>query len=100
MTSLRGWFGAVARSLARRIGRTDARRDARVSPDGKLVLLDDQDRSLWDAAEIEQGRAALERGLALRMPGPYQLQAAIASLHTEAETDWSEVALLYAGWRR
>jgi RNA polymerase sigma-70 factor (ECF subfamily) len=74
----------------------DARRDARVSADGRLVLLDDQDRSLWDRAEIEQARAALERALALRMPGPYQLQAAIASLHAEETTDWSEIALLYS----
>jgi RNA polymerase sigma-70 factor (ECF subfamily) len=74
----------------------DARRDARISPDGRLVLLDDQDRSLWDRDEIEQGRAALERALALRIPGPYQLQAAIASLHAGDETDWSGIALLYA----
>jgi RNA polymerase sigma-70 factor (ECF subfamily) len=74
----------------------DARRDARVSPDGRLVLLDDQDRALWDNAEIVQGRAALERALVLRMPGPYQLQAAIASLHAEEETDWRQIALLYS----
>jgi len=73
----------------------DARRDARVSPDGRLVLLDDQDRGLWDAAEIAQGRAALDRALARRLPGPYQLQAAIAALHGEPETDWREIALLY-----
>ena len=73
----------------------DARRNARLSPTGELVLLADQDRALWDSAEIERGRAALERGLALRMPGPYQLQAAIASLHFEPETDWDEIALLY-----
>jgi RNA polymerase sigma-70 factor, ECF subfamily len=74
----------------------DARRDARVSPAGELVLLEHQDRSLWDHDEIEQGRAALDRALVLRVPGPYQLQAAIASLHTEEETDWSEIALLYS----
>jgi RNA polymerase sigma-70 factor (ECF subfamily) len=74
----------------------DARRDARLSPEGELVLLDDQDRSRWDAEEIAQGRAALERALAIRMPGPYQLQAAIASLHADEETDWSEIALLYS----
>ena len=72
----------------------DARRDARVA-DETLVLLGDQDRTLWDWDEIEQGRAALERALALRMPGPYQLQAAIAALHAEPETDWAEIALLY-----
>jgi RNA polymerase sigma-70 factor (ECF subfamily) len=74
----------------------DARRDARLSTEGELVLLDDQDRSRWDAGEIAQGRAALERALALRIPGPYQLQAAIASLHAGEETDWSEIALLYS----
>jgi RNA polymerase sigma-70 factor (ECF subfamily) len=72
----------------------DARRDARVR-DGALVLLDDQDHSLWDDAEIEEGRRALDRALALRNPGPYQLQAAIAALHTEDETDWEQIALLY-----
>ena len=74
----------------------DARRDARVSRDGRLVLLEDQDRALWDDDEIAQGRLALERALVLRMPGPYQLQAAIAALHTEPETDWREIALLYS----
>jgi RNA polymerase sigma-70 factor, ECF subfamily len=73
----------------------DARRDARVSPAGELVLLDAQERSLWDVEEIEQGRRALGRALSLRLPGPYQLQAAIASLHFEDETDWSQIALLY-----
>ena len=73
----------------------DARRDARVSPAGELVLLDEQDRSLWDTDEIEQGRRALERALPLRRPGPYQLQAAIASLHYEEPTDWAQIALLY-----
>jgi RNA polymerase sigma-70 factor (ECF subfamily) len=72
----------------------DARRDARVA-DGRIVLLDDQDRGAWDWPEIEQGRAALERGLALRMPGPYQLQAAIAALHAEETTDWHQISLLY-----
>jgi len=72
----------------------DARREARVVG-GEIVLLDDQDRTLWDQDEIEQGRRALDRGLALRMPGPYQLQAAIASLHFDDPTDWHEIALLY-----
>jgi RNA polymerase sigma-70 factor, ECF subfamily len=78
----------------------DSRRDARVAPDGELVLLDEQDRSLWDRDEIETGRAALERALVLRRPGPYQLQAAIAALHTEAETDWHEIAVLYEELQR
>jgi len=73
----------------------DARRDARVSGTGELVLLAEQDRALWDADEIEQGRRALDRALVLRVPGPYQLQAAIASLHFEDETDWAQIALLY-----
>ena len=73
----------------------DARRDARVSPTGGLVLLGEQDRSLWNHDELELGREALERALSLRLPGPYQLQAAIASLHFEAETDWPQIALLY-----
>jgi RNA polymerase sigma-70 factor (ECF subfamily) len=73
----------------------DARRDARVSPAGELVLLDEQDRSLWDADEIEQGRSALERALRHRRPAPYQLQAAIASLHYEEPQDWTQIALLY-----
>jgi RNA polymerase sigma-70 factor (ECF subfamily) len=73
----------------------DARRDARVSPDGELVLLDHQDRGLWDEEEIGQGRRALERAMALRSSGPYQLQAAIASLHFGETTDWVQIALLY-----
>jgi RNA polymerase sigma-70 factor (ECF subfamily) len=73
----------------------DARRNARVDPRGRLVLLEDQDRCLWDTAEIVQGRAALDRALVLRLPGPYQLQAAIAALHAEPATDWHEIALLY-----
>jgi RNA polymerase sigma-70 factor (ECF subfamily) len=73
----------------------DARRYARLSPEGTLVLLEEQDRWLWDEDEIVQGRAALDRALALRLPGPYQLQAAIASLHVDDETDWTQIALLY-----
>src|SRR6266576_688586 len=73
----------------------DARRDARVSTDGELVLLADQNRALWDTGEIDQGRRALERALSLRHPGPYQLQAAIASLHYAAPVDWAQIALLY-----
>jgi RNA polymerase sigma-70 factor, ECF subfamily len=72
----------------------DARREARVAGD-ELVLLEDQDRALWDAAQIEQGRAALDRAMALGGRGPYVLQAAIASLQAEARIDWPQVALLY-----
>jgi RNA polymerase sigma-70 factor (ECF subfamily) len=71
----------------------DSRRDARFA-DGELVLLADQDRALWDRAEIEAGRAALDRALALGGRGPYVLQAAIASLHAEEELDWAEIAAL------
>jgi RNA polymerase sigma-70 factor (ECF subfamily) len=73
----------------------DARRAARIRDDA-LVLLEEQDRSLWDDAEIAEGRAALDRALVLRRPGPYQLQAAIASLHCEEEIDWPQIALLYS----
>jgi RNA polymerase sigma-70 factor (ECF subfamily) len=74
----------------------DARRDARIAGDGSLVLLEDQDRSLWDRGRIEEGRRVLDRALAHRRPGPYQLQAAIAALHLEDETDWPQIAALYA----
>jgi RNA polymerase sigma-70 factor (ECF subfamily) len=72
----------------------DSRREARFR-DRELVLLDEQDRSLWDDDEIKAGRAALERALALRGKGPYVLQAAIASLHAEEDPDWTEIAALY-----
>jgi len=72
----------------------DARRGARFS-DGELVLLRDQDRSLWDANQIEEGRALLDRAIALRGRGPYVLQAAIASLHADEPRDWEEIAALY-----
>jgi RNA polymerase sigma-70 factor (ECF subfamily) len=72
----------------------DARRAARFR-DGELVLLADQDRALWDAAQIEEGRGVLDRALALRGHGPYVVQAAIASLHVDEPTDWAEIAALY-----
>jgi RNA polymerase sigma-70 factor, ECF subfamily len=72
----------------------DSRRLARVR-DGELVLLAEQDRALWDRAQIVAGRAALQRALALRGRGPYALQAAIASLHSEERSDWRRVAALY-----
>jgi RNA polymerase sigma-70 factor (ECF subfamily) len=71
-----------------------ARRQARFSGD-ELVLLEDQDSSLWDAEEIAAGRTALERALALHGGGPYVLQAAIASLQAAERIDWDEVAGLY-----
>jgi RNA polymerase sigma-70 factor, ECF subfamily len=72
----------------------DARRAARFRG-GELVLLDDQDRSLWNAAQIAEGRASLDRGLALRGRGPYVVQAAIASLHVEEPRDWPQIEALY-----
>jgi RNA polymerase sigma-70 factor (ECF subfamily) len=72
----------------------DARREARFAG-GELVLLADQDRSLWDAAQISGGRAALDRAMALRGRGPYVVQAAIASLHADEPHDWPQIALLY-----
>jgi RNA polymerase sigma-70 factor (ECF subfamily) len=73
----------------------DARRDARFA-DGELVLLEDQDRSLWNRAQIAEGREQIDRGLALRGHGPYLVQAAIASLQLEDELDWPQIAALYA----
>ena len=72
----------------------DARRAARVR-DGELVLLDDQDRALWDAAAITEGRALLDRALALGGRGSYVLQAAIASLHSDEERDRAQIVALY-----
>ena len=72
----------------------DARRAARFA-DGEVVLLRDQDRSLWDLDQIAAGRAALDRALALGGRGPYVLQAAIAVLHVEEPQDWARLAALY-----
>ena len=72
----------------------DARREARFT-DGEVVLLRDQDRSLWDAEQIEGGRAELDRALALGGRGPYVLQAAIAVLHADEPQDWRQLAALY-----
>jgi RNA polymerase sigma-70 factor (ECF subfamily) len=72
----------------------DARRAARFDGE-ELVLLEDQDRSLWDAGQLEAGRRHLERALALRGRGPYVLQAAIASLQAQDPIDWPQVAALY-----
>jgi RNA polymerase sigma-70 factor, ECF subfamily len=72
----------------------DARRAARFR-DGELVLLADQDRALWDAAQIAEGRAVLDRALALRGRGAYVVQAAIAALHADEPRDWAQIAALY-----
>ena len=77
----------------------ESRRAARTSPAGELILLADQDRSLWNRDQIAEGSALVERALASRRFGPYTLQAAIAAIHAEAATadatDWSEIAGLY-----
>ncbi|WP_434091164.1 RNA polymerase sigma factor [Streptomyces flaveus] len=78
---------------------TDARRAARTGPHGELVPLDEQDRGLWDKAAIEEGVDLVTRALSQRRPGPYQLRAAIAAVHDEADspdsTDWHEILGLY-----
>jgi RNA polymerase sigma-70 factor (ECF subfamily) len=77
----------------------ESRRVARASPDGDLILLDDQDRSLWDHALIDEGRSLVEQALGSRRFGAYTLQAAIAAVHAEArttkETDWNQLVNLY-----
>ncbi len=72
----------------------DARREARFR-NGELVLLDDQDRALWNHTQIADGQRLLERAIALHGHGPYVLQAAIASLHADDQPDWAEIAALY-----
>ena len=77
----------------------ESRREARTSVDGNLILLEDQDRSRWNRAQIAEGRALVERALASRRFGPYALQAAIAAVHADApdarSTDWAEIVGLY-----
>jgi RNA polymerase sigma-70 factor (ECF subfamily) len=77
----------------------DSRRNARIGPSGELVLLEDQDRSEWDQAQIREGLAVLEGALAMGKPGPYQVQAAISALHVQAatpqDTDWEQIKTLY-----
>jgi len=77
----------------------DSRRNARVTPQGDLVTLEEQDRTLWDRAEIAEGLQLLDAALRLGQAGPYQVQAAIAAVHSQAgqpqETDWKEIAALY-----
>ncbi|HEY4752516.1 MAG TPA: DUF6596 domain-containing protein [Candidatus Limnocylindrales bacterium] len=78
---------------------TDARRPAREGPSGELVLLEDQDRTRWDAAEVAEGQTLVEVALRIGRAGPYQLQAAIAAVHDEAATaeatDWPQILGLY-----
>ena len=77
----------------------ESRRAARVSPAGDIVLLDEQDRSLWNEAQIAEGSALVRRAMAAERSGPYTLQAAIAAVHANAKrgelTDWSEIVALY-----
>jgi RNA polymerase sigma-70 factor, ECF subfamily len=84
---------------------TDSRRAARLSSAGEFVPLEEQDRALWNQAQIEEGLRIIDKVLARRTPGPYQIQAAIAALHAQAatpsETDWPQIAALYdrlLGW--
>jgi RNA polymerase sigma-70 factor (ECF subfamily) len=82
----------------------DSRCQARVDGRGQGVVLEEQDRTLWDHAQIGEGLALLDKALALRRPGPYQIQAAISALHARAphaqETDWVQIVALYAALRR
>jgi RNA polymerase sigma-70 factor (ECF subfamily) len=81
-----------------------ARSAARLDAEGNIVLLDDQDRGLWNRALIDEGLALLEKALRHRRPGPYQIQAAIAGVHCRAarpeDTDWSEIERLYGALER
>jgi RNA polymerase sigma-70 factor (ECF subfamily) len=77
----------------------DSRREARVNDESELVTLEEQDRSRWDAGEIEEGVQLVQRALRMRRIGSYQLQAAIAAVHAEAQTadqtDWRQIVALY-----
>jgi RNA polymerase sigma-70 factor (ECF subfamily) len=77
----------------------ESRRAARSTPDGALILLEDQDRALWNRNQMAEGSALVERALASRRFGPYTLQAAIAAVHanapTAADTDWAQIVGLY-----
>ena len=89
-----------ARALLALLLLHDSRRDARLAPDGEIVLLEDQDRDRWDQKEIREGTALAEQALREGGPAPYSIQAAIAALHAEArrpeDTDWRQIAELYS----
>ncbi|HTI23737.1 MAG TPA: sigma-70 family RNA polymerase sigma factor [Kutzneria sp.] len=103
------WLGRLLRRLRPKDAETSgllammllhhARSGARQHPDGRPIALADQDRSAWHRGMIDEGLALLDEAMALRAPGPYQLQAAIAAVHAEAatfeQTDWRQIALLY-----
>jgi RNA polymerase sigma-70 factor (ECF subfamily) len=82
----------------------DSRAAARFDADGGIVLLEDQDRSLWDKAAIAEGLALIDKAMRHKRPGPYQIQAAVAALHGRAarpqDTDWAQIDLLYANLER
>ena len=90
---------AEARGLLALMLLHDSRRETRLDEVGELVLLEEQDRTLWDQAKIREGIAALDEALTLYDPGPYQVQAAISALHAQASTaeatDWPQIAALY-----
>jgi RNA polymerase sigma-70 factor, ECF subfamily len=90
---------AEARGLLAMLLLHDSRRETRLDAADNLVLLNEQDRTLWDRAKIGEGIAILDEAMLLRDPGPYQVQAAISALHSEAatpdETDWAQIAMLY-----
>ncbi|PHV39355.1 RNA polymerase sigma factor [Janthinobacterium sp. BJB304] len=81
-----------------------SRGPARLSPEGQLLTLEEQDRRLWDGELMAEGLALLEQAMAVRTPGPYQLQAAIAALHARAaiasQTDWRQISALYGALLR
>ena len=81
-----------------------SRRSARVGSSGELISLEQQDRAHWDQRNIQEGLALVEKALHMRQPGPYQIQAAISALHAQAsspeQTDWTQIAALYAALRR
>jgi RNA polymerase sigma-70 factor (ECF subfamily) len=92
-------LSAEARGLLALMLLHDSRREARLDAAGELVLLDEQDRTRWDRAKIEEGVRILDEALALHDPGPYQVQAALSALHAQAPTaeatDWRQIAALY-----
>jgi RNA polymerase sigma-70 factor (ECF subfamily) len=82
----------------------DSRRNSRTNADGELILLEEQDRTLWDRAFIIEATALLDSAMLKRQTGPYQIQAAIAALHanarTAADTDWRQISALYGALLR
>ncbi|GCE09750.1 RNA polymerase sigma factor [Dictyobacter aurantiacus] len=82
----------------------DARKDARIGPEGELITLEEQNRSLWNQQQIQEGMAILDQAMQAHKPGPYQIQAAISALHSQAtsteETDWLQISLLYSALTR